>query len=242
MAAAQTVENPGPDPSGPEPAWWTARRLVRAARVGSLGTLDGGGPFVSLVTPAPAPDLASLLLLSDLSAHSRHLRADPRCALLLAGPAAEVNPQTAPRLSLTARAEITVDAALRARFLALHPYAAVYAGFADFHLWRLRLEAAHWVGGFARAARIRVADLCPAPAAVATIAAASGDIMGHCNADHADALVRIAGAPGAWRMVAVDPDGCDLATEEDVRRIAWAAPVADAGGVRSELVRLARAG
>jgi hypothetical protein len=43
-------------------------------------------------------------------------------------------------------------------------------------------------------------------------------------------------------MVAVDVDGCDLAQGERVVRVAWSAPVVDAGGVWAELVRLARAG
>jgi hypothetical protein len=66
--------------------------------------------------------------------------------------------------------------------------------------------------------------------------------MGHCNDDHADALSAIAGG-GAWRMVAVDVDGCDLAPEEEgaTRRFAWSAPVRDAKGVRTELVRMTRA-
>jgi hypothetical protein len=50
------------------------------------------------------------------------------------------------------------------------------------------------------------------------------------------------GTPGAWRMVAVDTDGCDLAQENHVIRVAFAAPAADPSGVRAELVRLARAG
>jgi putative heme iron utilization protein len=41
-------------------------------------------------------------------------------------------------------------------------------------------------------------------------------------------------------MVGVDVDGCDLAAGERVIRIHWASPVADAKGVRDELVRLAR--
>jgi hypothetical protein len=42
-------------------------------------------------------------------------------------------------------------------------------------------------------------------------------------------------------MVAADVDGCDLAQGDIVRRVAWSAPVADAGAVRRELVTLARA-
>jgi heme iron utilization protein len=41
-------------------------------------------------------------------------------------------------------------------------------------------------------------------------------------------------------MVAVDVDGCDLAEGERVIRIHWSTPVANPGGVRGELVRLAR--
>ena len=66
--------------------------------------------------------------------------------------------------------------------------------------------------------------------------------MAHCNEDHRDALTRIAGGPGDWRMVAVDVDGCDLAQGQRVVRVAWSAPVADAGAVRGELVRMARRG
>ena len=64
---------------------WQARRLLRAARVATLGTQTGGQPFTALVTPATAPDLSVLLLLSTLSEHTRHLAAEPRCALMVAG-------------------------------------------------------------------------------------------------------------------------------------------------------------
>ena len=66
-------------------AAWEARKLLRAARVGTLATSAQGQPFASLVTPACAPDLSLLLLLSDLSEHTRHLRAEPRCSVLVTG-------------------------------------------------------------------------------------------------------------------------------------------------------------
>lgn len=216
-----------------------ARKLLRAARSATLATAaDGGQPFASLVTHACAPDLAVLLLLSNLSEHTRHLRAEPRCSLLVCGPAEGANPQTAPRVTVTGIAEVADDAALKARFLAVHPYAAQYAGFGDFHLWRIRPMGALFVGGFARAVRLRQAELVPEPAAVAAIAAAEAGIIAHCNGDHPDALAAIAAEAGDWRMVAADVDGTDLAANEQVRRLHWSRPVADAGSVRSELVRM----
>jgi len=220
---------------------WEARKLLRAARAGTLASSAQGQPFASLVTPACAADLSVLLLLSDLSEHTRHLRADPRCSVLVVGVPESANPQTAPRITITGLAEPAADPALRARYLAVHPYAAQYADFGDFALWRIRPLAGLLVGGFARAARLRAADLAPDAASVAALAAAEADIMAHCNADHPDALAAIAGSQGDWRMVAVDIDGCDLAEGELVIRIHWSAPVSDPGGVRGEVIRLARA-
>ena len=230
----------------PESPFWVARKLLRAARAGFLGTVIDGLPFATLVTPASAADLSVLLLLSSLSEHTRHLRADPRCSLLVVGTATGANPQTAPRVTLTGLAVADPDPALKARWLAVHPYGALYADFGDFALWRIEPVQALFVGGFARAARLRRAELLPDADAVAAIAAAAGEIMAHCNQDHAAALQAIARHAGggegeAWRMVGVDVDGCDLASGEQVLRVAWSAPVAEAGRVRGELVSLARA-
>jgi hypothetical protein len=245
MANARPEDAPAENTAAAEAPARAARRLLRAARVGTLASSADGQPFASLVTPATAPDASVLLLLSDLSRHTRHLRADPRSALLVAGAATSANPQTAPRLTLTGLAETVDDVALRARWLALHPYGAVYAGFADFRLWRIRPQGGLFVAGFARATRLRLAELTAEPAAVAAIEAAATGIMQHCNSDLGDALNAIAragggGAAGGWRMVALDVDGCDLACGESVLRIAWSQPLAGADAVRDELAGLAR--
>jgi len=219
---------------------WQARKLLRGSRAGTLATATGGQPFTALVTPACAADLSILLLISSLSEHTAHLRNEPRCALLVAGTPEGTNPQTAPRLTVTGLAAPDPDPALRQRWLAMHPYGALYADFADFAVWRIRPAAGLFVAGFARATRLRHADLTPDPAGVAAVAAAEADIIAHCNADHADAMAELAGTPGDWRMVAVDVDGCDIGLGEAVRRVAWSVPVADAAGVRKELIAALR--
>ena len=193
-------------------------------------------------------------MLSSLSEHTRHLRADPRCSLLVVGTPEVGQPADGPRVTLTGLAEPDPDPALKARWLAVHPYGALYADFADFALWRIRPVQALFVGGFARASRLRQTELAPDPAAVAAIAAAAADIMAHGNDDHAAALAAIArhatgeasgpvsgpASGGVWRMVGVDVDGCDLGHGERVVRVAWSAPVAGPEAVQAELVRLAR--
>ena len=213
---------------------FTLRSLARAARVASLASVSAAGqPFVSLVTPAFAADFTALLLLSGLAEHTRHLRAEPRCALLVVGENEGPNPQTTPRLTLIGRAEPVADAALRARYLARHPYAALYAGFGDFGLWRLVAEEAHYVGGFGVARRIAAAKFRPDPEAVAAIEAAAPALIAEAEADPLGG--------GGGKIVALDPDGCDLACGEAVRRVAFPAPVASAEEVRAALIGLARA-
>lgn len=226
-------------------AAWAAIKLLRASRAATMATVSEGQPFASLITPAAAPDRSLLMLLSGLSPHTRHLRHEARCSIMVMGASGGPNPQTAPRLSLTGTAAPEPDPALKARWVALHPYAAFYAGLGDFQLWRFRSEAGQFVGGFASAHRFGSADIAADADMVATMVDAQGGIIEHCNDDHSDAMDAIAAAWGGagpgWRMVACDVDGCDLARDEDVVRVAWSAPVASPGLVRGELVRLALA-
>ena len=220
---------------------WQARRLMRAARSGCLATSAKGEPFASLVTPACMPDGSLLMLLSRLSEHTRHLMADPRCSVMVSGVAETVNPQTTPRATITGLASVVDDPALKARYLAVHPYATLYADFGDFATWRLVPRAGVLVGGFARAYRLKPADLAPDADAMAALLASEAGILSHCNRDHADALALIAGSPGDWRMVTADVDGFDLALGERSVRFAWSAPVRDSGAVRRELVAMVKA-
>lgn len=223
-----------------------ARRVIRAARAGTLATAEDGQPFASLITPATAPDGSVLFLVSGMSEHTRHLRADGRCSVLACGAAETANVQTAPRVTIVGTAAREADPALKARWIALHPYAAFYADLPDFTLWRLQPERGGFIGGFARAFKLAGADLVGPAAAVEAIAAAEAHVIEHCNGDHGDALDAIAaghGLPGeGWRMVACDCDGFDLVQDDIVRRIDWpGAPVDGPGGIRAALVHLAHA-
>ena len=253
MGPADETANSSVPPRGAAGASsaWPARCLLRAARSGALASQADGQPFASLVTPATAPDGAVLLLLSDLAEHTRHLRADPRCAVLVSGPPQGANPQTTPRLTVTGTAEATDDPALLARYLAIHPYAGLYAGFGDFHIWRLAPAAGLLVGGFGRAARLRAASLLPDPAAVAAVAAAEAALVAEANRTHRRLLARLAGAAEgeAWEIVAIDVDGCDIAPAAAgdpspgieppaTVRIAWSAPLRAPQDAAREWARL----
>jgi hypothetical protein len=145
-----------------------ARRLIAEARHGALGTLDPatGGPVVTRIAVGLTPEGQTATLVSALSAHTRGLRADPRCSLLVGEPAAKGDPLVHPRLTLHARArfvgrDTAEHAALRARWLDDHPKAALYVDFGDFAFVVLEPEAASLNGGFGKAYELTPADLLP---------------------------------------------------------------------------------
>jgi putative heme iron utilization protein len=136
-----------------------AAALAVAASCATLATLHEGVPHASLVTPAWDVDGQPILLLSALAAHTRHLAADPACALLVLGSTPAPNPQTTPRLSLNGIAIIVPAALAQERYLKTHPYAETYAGFGDFGYWKINVTATQYIGGFAAACHLDVAAL-----------------------------------------------------------------------------------
>jgi hypothetical protein len=222
------------------------RRLLRRARSGTLATaLTGEGwPYASLVTVAFDCDASPIFLFSNLSDHTRNLQADPRASLLIEAAARRANPQTGPRVTILGRIAKTDDARHRKRFLARHPEAARYAGFADFHFHRMMVERAHYVGGFARAVWIDGDRVALDGRAATAIAGCEADVIRHMNDDHAEALdlyanVLLGRRGKGWTMVGLDPDGIDLRRGAAFARLDFDQPVGDAGAVRAELVRLA---
>jgi heme iron utilization protein len=124
--------------------------LLAAGGSATLATLArGGGPFASYVIIAPAADGSPLMLLSSLAAHTKNLENDARASLLFVREAGD-EAMAALRLTLTGRCARHDEPAARSLFLARHPDAARYAGFADFGLYRFEIEAGHLVAGFGR--------------------------------------------------------------------------------------------
>lgn len=223
-----------------------ARDLVRGLDRAALGTVlpaqPGTWPYVSLVLAAVDHDLSPILLLSDLAEHSKAIAADERVSLLFDGTHGLDQPLTGPRVTLVGRAARTADTRLHRRYLARHPDAATYAGFKDFHFYRVAIERAHLVAGFGRIRWLGVADLVASPPA--GLVEAEEGIIRHMNEDHGEALQLYAGkllglSGRGWRMTGIDAEGLDLRQGGQVARLAFDAPVENANEAREALVALA---
>ena len=238
-AASKTSEKQSPGAK--------ARHLIRALDRASLATVlaEGDWPYASLVMTACGHDAAPLLLISDLAEHTRNLEADSRAALLFDGTGGLDNPLTGARVTVLGRLAPSDDDALLARYVARHPDAAAYAGFADFRLFRMEVERAHIVAGFGDIHWIDGPDIRFDAEAADALAASEPDIVEHMNTDHADAVqlyaTRLLGLQGdEWSMTGVDPEGTDLRNGGAVGRLDFDRAVTDAEGARAELVRLVK--
>lgn len=226
-----------------------ARRLLRSIPMATLATravaLDGW-PYASLVACASGHDGTPVLLLSQLSDHTKNLQADDRASLLFDNTAGLTNRMAGERLTLMGRlAPVTEERRepLRRRYLARHPAAATYEGFGDFAYWAMRVERAHLIGGFAKAFWFEAPDFVPLLPPGYALETAEPGILEHMNGDHQDAIdayaAALAGRGGrGWRMTGIDRDGIDLRRAGETARVAFDAPVDDAAAAREALIRL----
>nr|WP_280950381.1 MULTISPECIES: pyridoxamine 5'-phosphate oxidase family protein [Rhodomicrobium] len=225
----------------------SARGLMRMAGVASLATLEcgTGAPYASLITAATETDGSPIMLISKLAWHTRNLEADDRASILFSAQAGGDDPLNLGRVSLMGRAERTSEPRARARFLARHPSAALYADFADFSFWRLKVERAHYVGGFGRITTLEGGDVLLGPAAARAWDADVDSAIEAVNSAHAELVARLAPAgasaqPHPWRVAACDPDGCEIAAGDYSHRLAFPAPISAPAELSAALFELFR--
>ena len=185
---------------------------MRSCEQASLATTLRGAPYASLVLVATDLDASPLLLLSDLAQHSRNIAFEPRVSLLLDGTKGHADRLDGPRLTLLGQAQAVPDPRLLARFTSRHPPSALYAGFADFRIYRVTVERGHLVAGFGRIDWIGGADLVW-PYETNALAAAEAEIVARLNANkgrssEADLYARrLLGREAAgWQVTGVDPE------------------------------------
>lgn len=252
--------SPEPKPAVAAPSHAERARTIVATRgTGALSTLaidPPGYPHGSLV--AFALDGGDpVFLISRLATHTKNLEADPRASLLVTEDVGNLGDVGGAGAAALARGRVTLfgpcrrledDASARAAFLAAHPSAAAYVGFADFGFFRLHVEAVRYIGGFGRMSWVDPeAWRAAAPDPLAPHAAG---IVAHMNEDHADALLAYARAftaaadARAAVMTGIDRHGFEMRVEtgegERAERLAFERAIATPTEARKALVGLVR--
>ncbi|HKA36919.1 MAG TPA: pyridoxamine 5'-phosphate oxidase family protein [Thermoanaerobaculia bacterium] len=145
------------------------RELLATRTVAALGTLHEGAPYVSMVPFAILPDGSAFLIhVSELSAHTADMFADPRVSLLVVGAEGPgVLAQELPRVTILGKAEPVPDPspeyeAGKARYLERFPDAEPIFQLGGFSLFTIRPDHVRWIGGFAGAQTLTPGELVAA--------------------------------------------------------------------------------
>ncbi len=236
-------------PTVPEPSLAErARTLALISGVGSLSTHSAklpGFPFGSMMPFAVDASGRPVFFISTMAMHTQNLQADHRASLLITQPGVDGDPLGAARLTLVGAAGIAPAGEVRELYMSRHESARYWQDFTDFAYYRLAVEGVYFIGGFGVMGWVPVDDY--AQAQPDPLAAVAPEIIGHMNADHADALRRIAAhdageSPDEAVITAIDRLGFHLRlkTGERVhgRRIAFPREVTGAKAARAVFIEM----
>lgn len=204
-----------------------------------------GFPFGSVVPYCLNEDGWPLILISRIAQHTRNLKADPRCSLLVSErDAADV--QLNGRLTLMAEAlqlnePLSVERAAE-RYYRYFPESRDYHRVHDFDFWVLQPVRWRFIGGFGA---IHWLEQAAQPNPFAGAKGGEGDMLEHMNDDHAAAIahyVEQAGLPttAEARMVGIDAEGFHLRIGQAVHWLPFPSTCSTAMEVRQALVAMAR--
>jgi heme iron utilization protein len=248
-APARPPAPPAPEPSHAE----RCRTLVAFAHRGALSTLavdPAGYPYGSVATFGLDGQGNPIFFVSLMAEHTQNALRDPRASLLVTEPVPDgADPLASGRATLMGRLS-RVEGADRPeaqeRYLAANPAAEYYIGFADFVFLRLDVTSIRYVGGYGRMSWVDAGAY--AAAEPDPLAPAAAGIIGHMNADHADAQVLycryLAGYEDttAATMSAVDRYGFEMIAEGPAGRTAvrlgFPAPCTTGEEVRKAMVAM----
>ncbi|GAB4295151.1 MAG: pyridoxamine 5'-phosphate oxidase family protein [Thiohalomonadaceae bacterium] len=143
-------------------------RLLRQRRWAALATSAAdGSPMASMVAYVPGDNAGCLYLhLSQLAAHTGNLLANGKAALVIGEEDnGSGDPQELARVTLQGQAVVVARDSeeyrhARERYLERLPASAQLFDFPDFLLFRLDVDSARFVGGFAQARRFDSDALC----------------------------------------------------------------------------------
>ena len=148
------------------------------------------------------------------------------------------DPLNHPRVTLGGLVERCAAPRAKVRYLQRNPKAGLYAGFADFAVFELRIEDVHFNGGFGRAAPLTPAEVLASREGEAALAEAEERLIAEANALGQATLARLAGhkaPPGpearGWRAIGLDAEGLDLAAGGRAARAQFARAGARPGGM-----------
>lgn len=131
--------------------------LIESSKIASLGTSSNNQPFISMVAYSVNEKFSEFyILISQLAKHSKNITDNKKISLMICQPETEAdNPQTLARVSVTGIAQLIERNSeeynsAKNSYLIKNTNAEMYFRLGDFQLYKLRINKAKFVAGFAK--------------------------------------------------------------------------------------------
>ena len=224
----------------------TGRRLIRSLDSGVLSTMSremAGYPFGSVAPYVMTHAGELVLFVSSIAQHTRNMQANSKVSLTVVEQGTG-NQQALGRVTVVGDASAVPEDALEAvssRYFRFFPESEAYVGTHDFSFYWIQPTRIRYIGGFGQIFWIEAEQWRqPTP----EWSAGEQGIIDHMNADHPEALERMAlrfgNAPATSpTVIAIDPEGTHLRSDEAVLYVPFPEAALDVSGVRSAMIQLA---
>lgn len=196
-------------------------------------------PYSTFVMSATDYDGSPLLLLSDLSEHTKNLEYNDIISLLFYEEQKDINlfpefdnkkliqsyedPMSRPRITVIGKLEISKNKNHKRRFSSRHPASNLYSNFKDMNIYKLNIISGHVTAGFAKVKWFKREDLILN--GFSDFENDEHDIIDHMNDAHQESinlfekfLFTSKSIKGNWKIIGLDPEGFDIRLNDIVKR------------------------
>ena len=222
-----------------------ARELFRAARSGVLSSHSvkvPGFPYGSALPHVTDHQGRPVVLISHLAEHTHNVEADSRVSFLVSPSGPEL--QASSRAALLGHTHaLEADMGIRERYLRFFPEQARYLEMGGFRFWTIEPLQVRLIEGFGSLHWIAGDAYLATPGELPALEAS---VLEHMNRDHGNALISYCRhaqgmEPQRVEMIAIDCDGFDVRSDEQILRFKFEKTVTTGAQARAALAALARA-
>ena len=199
-------------------------------------------PYVTFVLSAFDYDGSPLLLLSDLSEHTKNLSENNSVSILFYEEQRNLinfpvfkniqkksnaeyyeDPMSRPRLTVMGNLKKSNIPNHKKRFLSRHPASQLYANFKDMNIYKLNISGGHLTGGFAKVSWFKKNELTYKY--TSGFLEAENETINHMNECHQKSIDlfsrNIMGQKKSckWKLIGIDPEGFDMRHKEKLLRL-----------------------
>ena len=253
---------------------FATRQLVRSSSKGYLSTefnpknfvqhkglSDNTFSYSTYTLTAFDFDVSPIVLLSDLSEHTKNIKSKKLCSLMICEEQKMYkffpkfknpksfnidyeDPMSRPRVTLIGELSVTNKKEHKERFLSRHPASKFYSNFKDMNFYIMKIKSAHLVGGFAHVKWFQKNDIICKK--FSNFADSEQSIINHMNESHQDSvnsyvnklIPNMSNSKKGWKITGIDPDGFDLRKKDKITRFCFEKEVNDAKKLRGTFVHL----